>query len=916
MALTQVGGTVFNVVSGSAPGGIDLNVSGTLLHATGSSDTGLVKTGSGTMVLGGANTYTGGTIINAGTVSISADNNLGNNSGSVTLNGGTLVTTSTNAMSFGHVLTIGGNGVGLNIVGNGAGATGQADRFILATALQGGGAFTVSGDGTLAGTAPNTTTAGAGALVLNAGGSYTGTVTLQNGGLIEYAAGGAIAASATIVLGNESEFTIANGLESANNIIVNGGTNSVISFNNSSTGNNNGAITLNATATVGLRDWYNYATVRGGTLSGVISGSGGLIVNSGTGSGGVLTLSAANTFTGNITVNSSVLDAGFDNNVNGPSNGALGNPKTAGRTVTINSGSSVVMMVGNVLGTGSQTTAPALSFIVNQGGLLKTAAADVSAGGNGDANIFGNITLNGGTMTAGNGANASYQSVILLGTVTSAGTVASTINTNATNTTANGVMLGASGGVNFNVGKTGVAGADLLVSASLVGAAGGATGSLIKSGLGNMQLSASNTYTGTTTVNSGILSVASSGAITASSSILVGNTNGVGGAMYQGGGTVTNTSTAGGGFQVGSAVGASGYYNLSSGTLNVGGEIDPGGIGGGAGTFGQFDMNGGTLNLPNIAGSYILPDRGGAGETSVTNFLGGTVQIAGGGTPTNGSFNGLAVGISNVGNLTSTITVGGTAQFLTPSLTMKLNDTNFGSAPNSTNVSVLNLDGGTLQTLGFGVAANQSNVALGNGFAVINFNGGLLKAGVAGNTTFLSGLGGVYVYSGGGTINNNGQAITIAQAISSPTGMGVSGVSASGGSGYVAPPQVGFSGGGGSGASGYATINSISGAVTGIVVTNPGTGYSGAPTVTLTPSGGGSGAIVGTASMATNAAGALVFQGLGTTTLSGVSAFSGNATVSGGTVNLTGSIASANITVTSGVLSMPAARGIMVYQAV
>ena len=58
---------------------------------TGASE--LVKTDLGTFVLSGANSYTGGTVISAGTLAIASDANLGAASGGLTLDGGTLHTT-------------------------------------------------------------------------------------------------------------------------------------------------------------------------------------------------------------------------------------------------------------------------------------------------------------------------------------------------------------------------------------------------------------------------------------------------------------------------------------------------------------------------------------------------------------------------------------------------------------------------------------------------------------------------------------------------------------------------------------------------------------------------------------------------------------------------------------------------------
>jgi len=98
----------------------------------------LVKTDAGTLVLGGANTYAGGTLVTGGTVQIASDANLGAAPGSVTLDGGTLSTSATFLSSRSLVL----QGVGTL-------STAGGTIFTLAGPLSGAGDLTKAGTGTL-----------------------------------------------------------------------------------------------------------------------------------------------------------------------------------------------------------------------------------------------------------------------------------------------------------------------------------------------------------------------------------------------------------------------------------------------------------------------------------------------------------------------------------------------------------------------------------------------------------------------------------------------------------------------------------------------------------------------------------------------------------------------------------------------
>lgn len=117
----------------------------------------LVKTDFGTLILGGANSYTGGTAINGGVLQVASDGNLGDPAGDLSFDTGTLRNT----------------------------AAFTSDRDALLNA--GGGTFETQADLTLTGVISglgNLTKTGNGALILEGNNTYTGTTTVSAGSLI------------------------------------------------------------------------------------------------------------------------------------------------------------------------------------------------------------------------------------------------------------------------------------------------------------------------------------------------------------------------------------------------------------------------------------------------------------------------------------------------------------------------------------------------------------------------------------------------------------------------------------------------------------------------------------------------------------------------------------------------------------
>lgn len=104
---TLSGGTVSLAGASSGLNTITTGTDGTVTTTINSAiagSAGLMKMGPGTLVLGGANTFTGGLTLSSGTLQVTSDSNLGDAAGAVTLNG-TLKTTGNLSLGSGRAIS-------------------------------------------------------------------------------------------------------------------------------------------------------------------------------------------------------------------------------------------------------------------------------------------------------------------------------------------------------------------------------------------------------------------------------------------------------------------------------------------------------------------------------------------------------------------------------------------------------------------------------------------------------------------------------------------------------------------------------------------------------------------------------------------------------------------------------------------
>jgi len=523
----------------------------------------LTKSGAGLLTLSGANTYTGTTTINAGTLSVIGGSAIADTGAVVLANSTTAVFRLDASETIGN---ISGGGIAANTLNRTGGFSGasvnvQGNTLTLADASDTtfGGTFTgtssgaiiKSGAGRLTLTSPNSfagsITLNAGTLRLTAGSNASVAYAISSGGAFNINNGATLNFAPTNVLayagsGSTSGYTISNAINintgTANLNFIGGQVNELRSvFTGSVTGGTSGAQTL-AVTFKGDRELVMFTGV---IADGGPSGTLGL---NATFEGGAATapaylnLSNTNTFSGPITATSTLstaiaylviggeaYSAGNNNKVNVAGSGSLGSGNYT-NTIALSANTALnylssanqilggeISGAGQVLKEGSGTLTLSAANTYSGGTTLTTGQLNINNSGSGGTSS----AIGTGTFTINTGTTIDNTSV---GAVTLSTNNAQAWNGNFTFTGTKDLNMG-TGAVTMNAARTvTVSGGTLTVG----GIISGSTFGLTKSGAGKLTLSGTNAYTGATNVDVGTLEIASGGSTHASSAVTVNGT--------------------------------------------------------------------------------------------------------------------------------------------------------------------------------------------------------------------------------------------------------------------------------------------------------------------------------------------------------------------------------------------------------
>ncbi|MBZ9921685.1 autotransporter-associated beta strand repeat-containing protein, partial [Mesorhizobium sp. BR1-1-7] len=644
---------------------------------------GLTKAGAGVLTLTGANTFSGGLNVTAGTLSVSGDSSLGAASNGIALSAGATLR-STGALGAGRVVTLLS---GSSSIGGGVGSA----------HITGTGGFTLAAATTLSDDTNDFT-----------GGVGTDSSTLSFtsiGNLGEASALGAptTAANGAVFVRNTTAIYLGSG-----NTSNRGWT--MAPFSGSSALSNRGAGALTVTGDITASGGYSASVILDArtadlALLGVISSNLATrpFAFTGGGTNRTITLNGANTFAGGVTIQAvtvkanALADQGAASSLGtGAGAGAIsldsgtlsyiGTGSSTNRGLLINGSSSILNDGTGALALSGavafNAAAPADTFTLGGSFAASNTLSGVISGSgnlimNGDAAstwLLSGINTYNGTTTVTSGAlqAGSSQAFGTPNAVTVNGGVLDLNNNDITVTS----LAGTGGSVALN------GGADLTVngpaSTSYAGNITG-TGGLLKRGTGTLTLAGQNTYIGATSINGSTLAL-NFAAAGAPASDIISSTS----ALNMAGGTLTLTGAAGlansqtfnglnvtaGNNRIVATSGAGGSMTLNLGALSrTGGLMDftlpaSGAITttNGNGALGWATVNG--TDYAQVQAGIITAFTAYANKDDASTWLTGDVVSDAGGA-TNSPYINTVAGSVQLGGLKytaaadSTVTVGG-----------------------------------------------------------------------------------------------------------------------------------------------------------------------------------------------------------------------------------------------------------------
>ena len=370
--LSRAGTTTFNVgVTGDARG--DLLFSANLIDGNGVVGS-LTKTGLGTMVLSGTNTYSGGTFVNGGTLQFSSDAQLGNSTSGITLNGGLLKNNdSTPVVAATRTITLGTNGGYL--------MSGWYKNSTYLSSITGAGPLGISWD--------------SGTVTLAGSNSYTGTTTIGTTNAPSW--WNDAQANPTLKIANSNALTGGGALAFGSSPNTNTATLDLAGYS-ASVGGLTGAINAVITNSTGTLSTLTLGVTNNSAFGGKMAGSIALVKNG----SGTETLSGLNIHTGTTTINAGTLQVG-----NGGTSGTLGSGNVANNSsLVFNRSDNYGGSISNAIsGSGSLTVmggSLTLSASNSYSGLTKVGAGTLTVNGS----IAGPIRVDAAAALKGSGSIA------------------------------------------------------------------------------------------------------------------------------------------------------------------------------------------------------------------------------------------------------------------------------------------------------------------------------------------------------------------------------------------------------------------------------------------------------------------------------------------------------------------------------